>query len=299
MTNKYGIIMLLLTAILWGTGFVAQYIGGAYLGSFSFTSLRCLVGAFFILLTIIISNVKKYKKICFFTDGENVKETLGISFLCGFFLFIAMTLQQIGVMMTTTAKAGFISSMTVVCCPIILVAFGRKIKKETWFFIIGAVIGIWMLNINENVEIGFGDFICSVSTIFFSIDILLISKLGHKIDSLKFSFFRFIEVTAISAIIALLFERLEINNIILGRYAILFSGIFVIGMAYTMQIIGEKHVDPIIATMIMSLEGMFATFFGFLILGQSLNFLQVAGCIVITVCIVLVQLTSNDIFVEV
>lgn len=299
MKNKYGIIMLLITAILWGAGFVAQYIGGEHLESFSFTSLRCLVGAIFILLTIIVDNIKKYKKICFFAVYENKKDVLKISFLCGFFLFVAMTLQQIGVMMTTTAKAGFISSMTVVCCPLILMLFGKKIKKVTWLFIISAVIGIAMLNINENIKIGFGDFICFISTIFFSIDILLISKLGHKIDSLKFSFFRFIEVTILSAIIALLFENIKIDNIILAKNAILFSGIFVIGMAYTMQIIGEKHVEPIIATMIMSLEGMFATIFGFFILGQNLNFLQVIGCVVITVSIILVQLTSSEMFVEV
>ncbi len=292
-TNIKGIVMLTITAIIWGAGFVAQYLGGVHLGSFSFTAIRCFVGIVAIFMMIICDNLKRFKKICFFRKDENIQKTIKVSFFCGFFLFTGMTLQQIGIMQTTAAKAGFISALTVILVPIIsLMFFKKKITKLMWFFIGTALIGIAMLNLDDNISINVGDFICFLSTIGFSIDIIMISKNVSGIDELKFSFFRFVEVMILNFILVFLFEDLTVEKIILARFAILFSGILVIGVAYTFQIIGEKHCDPIIATLIMSFEGMFAAIFGFFILNQSLNLLQIFGAILMTISIILVQVIN-------
>ena len=291
-TNAKGVIMLTITAIIWGAGFVAQYLGGIHLGSFSFTAIRCLVGMFIIAIMIFCDNIVKYKTLIFFRKEENIKKTIKTSMFCGIFLFLGMTLQQIAVMQTTTAKAGFISSLTVIVVPIISLFFSKKISKLMWFFIFTSLIGISMLNLDENIQIGIGDFICFLSTIGFSIDIIMISKNVIGIDELKFSFFRFLTVMLLNTILVFLFEELTLEKIFMARYAIIFSGIFVIGVAYTFQIIGEKYCDPIIATLIMSFEGMFAAVFGYFILGQKLNLIQILGAIIMTISIISVQLIN-------
>lgn len=293
-TEVKGVILLSLTAIIWGSGIVGQYIGSEFLNPYAFNFFRCIVGMFAILIMILVTNYLKYKKIIFFHKDENKLKTIKISFICGISLFIGMILQQIGVEYTEAAKTSFIASLTVILVPIATMFFGRKIRLITWVFIITTLFGITLLNNGTAGKFNKGDMICLLSTCAYTIDILQISKNATDIDSLKFSFFRFMTVCIFSLILMMIIEVPTIESINKGMPAVLYTGLFSIGIAYTFQIIGQKYCDSVIATLIMSFEGMFGAIFAYIILGQKLNFIQIIGCIVMTISIVFVQLTNNN-----
>ena len=209
-----GILYCLLTCILMGTGFPVQDIGGLSVGSFYFNAFRTLIAVILLFLIIVLNNLFFYKKIIFFNQTEDKKNIIIKSLLSGFVLATAILIQQIGVEKTISAKSGLISSLTCIVVPIILMIFENKnIKIKTWFLILILIIGmIFLNNININ-YINFGDIICFISTIFFSIDIVLINKFIKNIDTLKFSMFRFLVVFVIFIIFATFFDKkIDINN---------------------------------------------------------------------------------------
>lgn len=293
-TELKGVVLLSLTAIIWGSGIVGQYIGSEFLNPYAFNCFRCIVGMFAILAMILISNFLKYKKIIFFSENENKIKTVKTSAYCGIFLFFGMILQQIGVEHTEAAKASFIASLTVIFVPIATLFFGRKIRLLTWIFILTTFLGITLLNNGSSSKFNIGDIICLISTFAYTVDILQISKNAKDIDSLKFSFFRFMTVCILSFILMVMLDMPSVENIKYGMPAVLYTGLFSIGLAYTFQIIGQKYCDSVIATLIMSFEGMFGAIFAYIILGQKLNFIQILGCIIMTISIVFVQLTNNN-----
>ena len=290
-----GIIYLLITAIIWGGSFISQLIGGVEIGSFTFNSYRCILGCFTIAIMIYYDNIIKIKKFKFFRDDEDVKSTILKSAWCGLFLFAALSTQQIGVELTDSAKAGLIASTEVVVVPIIMFfIYKRKIKPSTWFFILLTMFGIFLLSINSISGINKGDIYVFISTILYSITIIQVPKYIKNIDPLKFSFFRFVVVGILGFLFAFMFKETPFDRakITLALPSILYSGILASGVAYTFSIIGQKHCEPIIATLIMSLEGIFAAIFGWLILGQYLNMIQIVGIIIAFISIVFVQITD-------
>lgn len=295
--NLIGIIYLLITAIIWGAAFIAQYLGGEVLGAFSFIGFRCIFGCAAIFVMIIFDNLKKVKRLSFFRGEEDIKKTLISSFWCGITLFLAMATQQIGLVRTSTAKSGLIASLEVICVPILmLILYKRKIRLITWIFIFLAMFGIMMLSYGSIDMINVGDLIVLFSTFMFSITILQVPKyVSGKIDPFKFTFFRFVIIGILCFVFAFVFEKkcLTFDNIKIAMPSILFAGIGSSGIAYTFQILGQEHCEPVIATLIMSLEGVFAAIFGWMILGQTLSLLQILGCIVTTISIVVVQITDN------
>ena len=293
-----GIIFLLITAIIWGGSFISQLFGGAAVGPFSFSAYRGIVGCISIYIMIIFDNYFKGHGFVFFRKDENVMLTLKSSLICGVVLFSALITQQVGVQNTDTAKAGLIASLEVVCVPIIMfIVYKRKIRFITWAFIILAMIGIMMLSLNSITGINIGDVWVFISTILYSITIIQIPLYINGVDPLKFSFFRFLCVGIFSFICTIIFKE-EMFNIVKVKNAImsiLYSGILASGVAYTLQIIGQKYCEPVIATLIMSLEGIFAAILGWIILGQSLNFVQILGIIIAFISIVIVQITDSRI----
>ena len=297
LSNIKGSIILLLVAILWGSGFVTQYIGGRIVGSFIFSTGRALIGIIFLFIVVIIRNYIQNKRIFFFDKNEDINYLIKTSIITGIILSIAILVQQVGVEMTLTAKSGFISSLTIIFVPIILFIFlKKKIKLITFIFIITSLIGAFLLNFHSASLLNIGDLLCLFSTICFSIDIIIVSSLTKKIDTLKFSLFRFVIFFIMSLIGIFVFkEKIDLVNIENATIAIIYSGIFVIGLAYTGQIIGERLCPPIIATLIMSLEGASAAILGYFILGQTLNIVQIIGCIIVIISNILVQLTYYNV----
>ena len=294
--NVIGTIYLLLTAIIWGSAFVAQFTGGTQVGNFAFIFLRTFIGSITIVFMIISTNFLKYKKFIFIQDKSNLKKALYISFKCGILLFFSMAFQQIGVTLTDTAKSGFIASLTVICVPFLLfVLYGKKIRLTTIIFILTTLIGIGLISINSSHGIVIGDILGIIAMFLYSISILQVTKYIKEVDALEFSLFRFLVVCIIALLATLLFEKqgLHFVNLKNGFYSFMYAGIFSTGVAYSFQIIGQKYCNPVIATLLMSLEGLFAAVFGWIFLGHTLNYLQILGCIIMTISIVLVQLTDN------
>ena len=292
-----GIIYLLITAIIWGGSFISQYLGGEVLGAFTFNTYRCVFGCLAIFVIILFDNYFKTHIICFFRKDEPKLITIKNSFWCGIVLFFAMITQQIGVQGTTTAKAGLIAALEVVCVPILmLILYRRKIRLITWIFIITSMIGIMILSAGDVSGINMGDVWVFVSTILYSITIIQVPKYVRGIDPIKFSFFRFVIIGIMGFACAVIAkdEPFSIENLKIAKYSILYSGIFASGVAYTFQILGQKYCDPIIATLIMSLEGIFAAIFGWILLGQSLNFFQITGILLTFISIIFVQITENN-----
>ena len=293
--NIKGIIYCLLTAIFWGSGFPAQYIGGLTIGSFYFNALRTLIGILVIFLAIIFNNLYKYKRLFFFTDKEDKLFIIKTSLLSGLILATAILVQQIGVEQTISAKSGLISSLTCIVVPLILMILGkRRLNYKTWLLIVVLIFGMVLLNSVDTASLNIGDVICFVSTVFFSIDIILVNLLVQDIEPLKFSLFRFITVSIVSFIMAKVSgEIFTITNFQNSIYVIVYSGVFVTGLAYTTQLIGEKYTEPVVATILMGLEGLFACIFGFLILGEILTNTQIVGCIIIIITTILIQINEN------
>ena len=291
-----GIIYLLITAIIWGGSFISQLFGSRVLGPFAFNAYRCLFGCISVFIIIFIDNIINNRKVIFFRHDENIVLTIKNSFFCGVVLFFAMITQQLGVDLTTTAKAGLIASLEVICVPILmLILYKRIIKLITWIFIITAMIGIMMLSAGYVDGINIADVWVFISTILYSITIIQIPKYCKNIDPLKFSFFRFFIIFIISFIISLFINdnSLSIFKFKNALISILYSGILASGVAYTFQILGQKYCEPVIATLIMSLEGIFASILGWIILGQSLNLFQILGIIITFISIIFVQVTDN------
>lgn len=291
-----GISYLLITAIIWGGSFISQLFGGEAIGSFSFNGYRCILGCFTIAIMILYDSKTKIGKIVFFRDDEDIIKTIKDSSWCGITLFFAMIIQQLGVQRTDTAKAGLITSLEVICVPILLLIFyKRKIKLITWIFILTTMLGIMLLSINSLSGINYGDILVAISSVLYSITIIQVTKYVNGIDPLKFSFFRFVIVGILGFAGALFFKEDFVNifKIKSALPSIIYSGILGSGVAYTFSIIGQHYCEPIIATLIMSLEGIFAAIFGWIILGQFLNFIQIFGIILAFISIVAVQLTDN------
>ena len=294
--NIIGTIYLLLTAIIWGSAFVAQFTGGTQVGNFTFIFLRTFIGSITIVFMIIISNFFKYKKFIFVKNKDNLRNTIFISLKCGLLLFFSMAFQQIGVTLTDTAKSGFIASLTVICVPFLLfVLYGKRIKIKTLFFIFTTIIGIGLISLNSSHGINIGDILGIIAMFLYSITILQVTKYIKEVDALEFSLFRFLVVCVISFFATIIFEKVNLNveNLKIGFYSFMYAGIFSTGVAYSFQIIGQKYCNPVIATLLMSLEGLFAAISGWIFLGHTLNFLQIMGCIIMTISIILVQLTDN------
>lgn len=293
-----GIIYLLITAIIWGGSFISQLFGGVAIGSFAFSAFRGVLGCLTIGIMIFYDNLKKEKKFTFFRKDEDIFYTIVYSFWCGIVLFSALITQQIGVERTDAAKSGIIASIEVIMVPIILfLVYKRKIRLVTWLFIFTSMLGIIMLSLNSLSGINDGDIWVFISTILYSISIIQVPKYIKKIDALKFSFFRFFVVLAFSLILSIAFKE-DGFNVDKLRYAapsILYSGVLASGVAYTLQVMGQKECEPVVATLLMSLEGVFAAIFGWIILGQSLNTFQILGILITFASIIVVQITDSQV----
>lgn len=293
-----GIIYLLITAIIWGGSFISQLFGGIMIGSFAFSGYRGILGCLTIAIIIIYDNVKNHNTWYFFRKDEDAKTTIIESCWCGIVLFSALITQQIGVEITDTAKSGIIASTEVIMVPIMMfIFFKRRIRPITWVFIFTTMLGIMMLSVNSLSGINVGDIWVFVSTILYSLTIIQVPKYINHIDSLKFSFFRFFMVMILGFLLSFVFKEDGFNIVKLksAMPSILYSGILASGVAYTFQVIGQKDCEPIVATLIMSLEGVFAAIFGWIILGQNLNLLQVFAILIAFVSILFVQITDNQV----
>lgn len=273
MTNKYsGTLryeaLLLITAAIWGTGFVAQRLGMNNLGPFSYNAARFFVGSVALLPVLYI---KKTTKAAF-------KKAFLPGIIAGVVLYIASSFQQAGIVYTSAGKAGFITSLYVVLVPIAAMFLGKKTAGRTWIGALFAFGGLYTLSFSDLNTINKGDFLVLVCAFFYTGHILVIDRWASKVEPIILACLQFIVCSALCAISAVFFETLAVQNFVNGALPVLYGGIFSIGIAYTLQAVVQSKAHPAKASIILSLEAAFALLSGMLFLKEFLSLHELLGC---------------------
>ena len=284
-------LILALTAFIWGTAFVAQSVGMDHLGPFTFNGVRNFIGGIALLPCIFLlqkieGNTKEK------VSGSKKDLIIG-GIACGICLFVASSLQQIGLQYTTTGKAGFITAFYIVLVPVLGVFLKKKIGWKVWAAVVLAVVGLYFLCITEKLSIGQGDILIFLCALIFAVHILIIDYFSPKVDGVKMSCVQFFVCGTASLIPMFVLENPTVEGIVLSVGPLLYAGVLSSGVAYTLQIIGQKNVNPAIASLILSLESCFAVLAGWIVLGQKLSVRESVGCMLMFVAIILAQLPEK------
>lgn len=293
MTQKIkGSILLVLTALIWGLGFIAQSTGMDYIGPNTFNCLRMFLGSL-VLLPIVI----RKRRVSSDTDSKSKSANIKLvksGALCGIILCIATTVQTLGLAYTTPGKSGFITAMYIIFIPIISIILGKKISLRTVLCAATAVVGMYMLCISGGSgTLNFGDFLTLISALLFSFHIMLIDSVASDVDAIKFSFLQFFVCGILNMIVMLLFERPSLDIIKQCIVPILYSGVLACGVGYTLQPVAQQYTDPTTASILMSLESVFALIFGMIVLGDSLTLYELLGSVIMFAAIIIIQLPEG------
>lgn len=289
--NKYkGPIILFITALFWGTTFVAQSLGSDYVGAFTYNALRFITtGVILFIITIIRSkNNKKEEQII---DKKQMVKIYILATLVGIFIFLGATFQQLGIQYTKSpAKSGFISTLYMVFVPIIGLCFKKKINKIIWLFLFIALVGSYLIAIDKEFNVELGDILTLICAVSFAFQIVFVDLVNPYMDSIKLSAIQFMIAGVLSTIIMLCTETIDFNLIYKALPAIMYAAIFSGCIAFTLQIEGQKYTNPTIAAMIMGLESVIALISGLIILKDIPTPRVTIGCILIFVAVILAQI---------
>lgn len=290
-------LLLLLTAFIWGVAFVAQSVGGDQVGCFTFNGVRSILGAVVLLPVIAFLDHQKKKELGekeFLTQKGDAKTLLIGGLCCGIMLCIASNFQQYGISFTTVGKAGFITALYIIIVPILGLFMKKRVGAKVWFGVILSTVGLYLLCMtSESFSISKGDFLVLICAGFFSLHILIIDYFSPKCDGVRLSCIQFFVCGVISLAAAFLFETPNLTAILAGWLPILYAGVMSCGVAYTLQIIGQKNMDPTVASLILSLESVFSVLAGWLILKQTLSGRELFGCVLMFGAIILAQLPDK------
>ncbi len=268
-------LLLLLTAIIWGFAFVAQRAGMEHVGPFTFNGVRFALGSLSLLPLLWLRNQKTLKKV---TGNLWNKQTLLAGLFAGSALFVAATFQQIGIVYTTAGKAGFITGLYVIFVPIFGIFIRQNTRVNVWIGAVIAATGMYFLSVNEQFRIAFGDVLVLVSAFFFAIHILVIGKFSGRVEAIRLSIIQFAACSIFSLATAGFTEEIILSGILDAAIPILYGGIFSVGIAYTLQVVGQKHAHPSAASIILSLESLFAVVGGWLLLSEQMTARGLFGC---------------------
>ena len=290
MKNKLrGSVCLLLTTIIWGAAFIAQSVGMDYIGPFTFQAIRCGIAVIFLLPVIFLFDLGKKDGSAFPARWKDPK-LWKTGFLCGCALFVATSLQQIGLLYTDAGKAGFITAMYIVLVPICGLALRKKPPVSAIISVVMAVIGLYLLSCAGVSEINKGDLCLMGCALAFAVQITLIDELAGELDGLRLNCIQSLVVTVLSIPFMFLTETPDLGNILSCWLPICYAGILSSGVAYFLQIIGQKDLEPTAASLIMSLESVFAALFGWLILHEVMSPTELCGCFLVFAAVILSQI---------
>lgn len=282
--------LLFLAAVIWGVAFVAQSVGMDYMGPFSFNGGRFLMGSMVLVPLVCIRREKdKQKQI----PRAGLGITVAGGICCGLALCAAALCQQYGIMFTTVGKAGFITTLYIILVPVMGVFLKKKVSGKVWTGAVLAAFGMYLLCMNERLSLSRGDAYVFLCAVLFAIHILVIDFFSPKADGVELSCIQFLTAGAISSVLALLFEKPQISHFVSGMIPLAYAGIMSSGVAYTLQIIGQKDLDPTVASLILSMESVFSVLAGWVILNQALSRRELAGCVLVFGAVVLVQLPDK------
>lgn len=287
--------LLLLTALIWGCAFVAQSVAADTLETFTIQTARSFLATLVLIPVILVSDSFKKKNNTYKKLDKSEKKTLirgGI--LCGIALTVATALQQTGLNLGTTAgKSGFVTAMYILIVPILGLFLKKKIRPIVWACVAMGVVGLYLLCMQGGFSLAVGDFFTILCSLVFSVQILLVDYYSPKVDGIKLSCIQFFTMFIISLAAMLIFETPSIDNMRAAWLPICYAGILSSGVAYTLQIIGQKNTEPTVASLLMSFESVFAVIAGIIILDETPSAQEYLGSAVMFAAIIISQLPEK------
>ena len=284
-------ILLLIAAIIWGFGFAAQRAGMNYIGPFTFNGIRFALGCMVLLPFIINSHFSTRSELSF--EKINFREYLQAGVLSGGVLFIGASFQQSGIVFTSAGNAGFITGLYVIFVPIFGLFQGRKTNFGTWLGTILAATGLYFLSITESFTISKGDLLVLIGAIAWAVHVQIIAAFSPKMEPLLFAFAQFAVCSVLCLGVSMFFETWQFHKIIEAARPLFFGGCISVGIAYTLQIIGQRHAPPSHAAIILSLETVFAAIGGYLILQEVFTSREFLGCLLMLAGMLFSQLYTT------
>ena len=280
-----GSAMLLFATLIWGCAFVAQSVGMDHLGPMSFQAIRSALAVLALLPVIRIMDRDPKAYVPRWKDWDLWKTGI----LCGLALFVAQSLQQVGLIYTEPGKAGFITAMYIVMVPVLGLFLGRKCGGRVWLSVALAVAGLYLLSCVGVTDINIGDILILGSAAAFAVQIVLIDSLAQTMDGVRLNCVQFVVVTVLSALAAVITEEPTWQGVIDCALPLLYTGVLSSGVAFTLQILGQQLLPPEPASLIMSLESVFAVLAGWVLLNQTLSPTELLGCVLVFIGVILSQ----------
>ena len=290
--------LLLLTAFIWGTAFVAQSVGMDYVGAFTFNMCRFFLGGLVLSPAVILIARRESgagaEGSPAGTRRGRIRDGVRGGLACGVVLFVASSFQQVGISMTTVGKSGFITALYIVLVPVCGIFMKKRIPRLVWLGVALATAGMYLLCVTESFTVNRGDiylFCCALS---FTAHILVIDRVSPHADGILISCVQFLTAGILSAVLTLLFETPRLTAILAAAPPILYSGVLSCGVAYTLQVVAQKDTDPTVASLLMSLESVFSLLAGWVILHQNLSPRELLGCVLVFTAVILAQLPARN-----
>ena len=293
-------LLLLLTAAIWGIAFVAQSEGGNAVGPLTFNATRNMIGALVLIPIIFLLNKINPQPSADSTENSlpshpgSTKTLILGGIACGICLCLASNFQQFGIQYTTVGKAGFLTACYIIIVPILGLFMKKKCSPFIWIAVVMALIGLYLLCITDGFSIGKGDILVLICAVLFSLHILVIDYFSPKTDGVKMSCIQFLVCGILTAIPAAILEHPKLSAFAGAWGAILYAGVMSCGVAYTLQIVGQKNMNPTVASLILSLESCISVLAGWILLGQRLSTREIIGCIIMFCAIILAQLPQTQ-----
>ncbi len=278
-------LLLLLTAFIWGTAFVAQRVGMEHVGPFVFNGIRFILGGACLLPFIVAENRRRTEY-----HAPNRKQAFAGYILAGLMLFAGSSLQQVGIVYTTAGKAGFITGLYVVIVPLLGLVWGQKVRPGSW---VGAVIaagGLYFLSISNGFSIAYGDLLVLIGAFAWALHVQAVGLFSPRMSALRLAFGQYMVCGGLSLLVALIAENNTLGGIMAATMAIVYGGVFSVGIAYTLQVFAQKDAPAAHAAIILSLETVFAALGGWIVLGETLSGRAVFGCVMMLSGMLLSQL---------
>jgi len=282
--------LLLLAAIIWGAGFVAQKAGMEFIGPYAYTGIRFLI-ATIALLPLLLIRTRNTEPL---QDGLSSKALLLGGTLAGVAIAAGGLLQQIGIDSTTASNAGFITSLYVVLVPVLGLAVGYRILPRTWLGILLATVGLYLLSIHDLSKTSIGDLLVLLGTAAWAFQVLVIGWATTKTDPIRLAIIQTGVAAVICMVTALLVEGFTLESIWAARWYLLYSAVMATSVAFTFQIIGQRNAPPAHAAMLLSLEAVFAAAAGYLLLAEHLTNIQFVGCGLMLIAVLVCQAHRGD-----
>lgn len=288
-----GSLALLLATVIWGSAFISQSVGMDYIGPFTFQAIRCALAVVTLIPGILLTELPSLglrASMKLWLDPALLKSGL----ICGLALFVAASLQQIGIIHTSAGKAGFLTAMYIVLVPILGIFLGKKPGKPIVFSVILSVIGLYLLSCTGETGIGLGDLALIGCAIAFAVQILCVDHYAGRVSGLRLNCIQALVVTVLSVPFMLLGESPSIETIVPCALPLLHAGVLSMGIAYSLQIYGQKHLPPAPAALIMSLESVFAALGGWLFLKEAMATEELIGCVLVFSAVILSQFPDKQ-----